>query len=82
MCDTDRAFWCTVERIPKRQTLPLYRAQQILEISPPSWYKNSEESPSRLDQENAVFDILVEALAHALAAGAKAALQALADLFR
>jgi hypothetical protein len=29
-----------------------------------------------------MFDVLVEALGHAIAAGAKAALQALADLFR
>jgi hypothetical protein len=29
-----------------------------------------------------MFDVLVEALAHAVAAGAKAALQALADLLR
>lgn len=29
-----------------------------------------------------MFDIFVEAVGHALAAGAKAALQALADLFR
>ena len=46
------------------------------------WYKNSEESPSSLDQENTVFDALVEALAAAAAAAAKAALQALAEMFR
>ena len=53
-----------------------------IEISPPSWYKNFEESPSSLDQENTVFDALVEALAAAAAAAAKAALQALAEMFR
>ena len=51
-------------------------------FSLPPWYKNSEESPSSLDQENTVFDALVEALAAAAAAAAKAALQALAEMFR
>ena len=72
----------STERIPKREIVPLYRAQQIVEITPPPWYKNPEESPSSLDQENTVFDALVEALAAAAAAAAKAALQALAEMFR
>jgi hypothetical protein len=52
------------------------------EIPPLPWYKNLEESPSSLDQENTVFDALVEALAAAAAVAAKAALQALADMLR
>ena len=54
----------------------------VFEIPPLPWYKNLEESPSSLDQENTVFDAFVEALAAAAAAAAKAALQALAELLR
>ena len=38
-------------------------------FSAPAWYKDLEESPSALDQENTVFHAPVEALAAAAAAG-------------
>ncbi len=60
----------------------IVNSARLFELPSSPWYKNLEESPSLLDQENTVVDALVEALAAAAAAAAKAALQALAELLR
>lgn len=44
--------------------------------------RNLRNPPSLLTLEVLMFDVFIEALGHALAAGAKAALHALAELFR